>query len=85
MRIGAIFLGAYLLGILLIVVFINTAGGHMSGLLLVFPALPWSLLGNLLFGYHGIAYGTWVGLVLNAVLAFGLGYWIARRRLPDRS
>jgi hypothetical protein len=85
MRIGAIFLGAYLLAILLIIVFINTAGGHMSGLLLVFPALPWSLLGNLLFGYQGIAYGTWIGLALNAVLAFGLGYWIARRRLTDRS
>ena len=80
MRTGAIFLGGYLLGILLIVVFINTAGGHMSGLLLIFPALPWSLLGNLLFGYNGLGYGTWIGLALNAALAFGLGYWIARRQ-----
>ena len=80
MKTGLIFLGGYLLAILLILAFISTLGGHMSGLLLVFPALPWSLLGNLVFGYAGLGIGTWVGLALNAVLAFGLGYWLDRRR-----
>jgi hypothetical protein len=50
----------------------------MSGLLLVFPALPWSLLGHMVLSYDGLGIGTWVGLVVNALLAFGLGY-ICRR------
>ena len=74
MRTGWIFLGVYLLVVAAIGVFAATLGGHMSGLLLVFPALPWSLVGNLLFGYNGLGVGTWVGLALNAVLVFGLGY-----------
>jgi hypothetical protein len=79
MRTGFLFLGAYVLANLLIVAFISTMGGHMSGLLLVFPALPWSLLGNLLLGTSGVGIGTWVGLVLNAALIFGLGCWVGRR------
>ncbi|MEX2197710.1 MAG: hypothetical protein WD886_02795 [Burkholderiales bacterium] len=57
----------------MIALFIVTAGGHMSSLLLVFPALPWPLLGKWLFGYDGFVVGIWSGLALNAVLAFVLG------------
>jgi len=74
LRTGSIFLGVYLLVVAAIVLFAATLGGHMSGLLLVFPALPWSLLGHMLLSYDGLGIGTWVGLALNAVLAFGLGY-----------
>ena len=80
MRTGCVFLGVYLLVIGLIVLFIATLGGHMSGLLLVFPALPWPLIGRLVFGNDGLGIGMFVGLPLNAVLAFALGYWVARRR-----
>jgi len=74
LRTGSIFLGVYLLVVAAILVFAATIGGHMSPLLLVFPALPWSLLGNLLLASDGLGIGTWVGLALNAVLVFGLGY-----------
>lgn len=72
-RLGLLLLGTYLLLIGLIALFIVTAGGHMSSLLLVFPALPWPLLGKWLFGYEGFVVGIWSGLALNAVLAFVLG------------
>jgi hypothetical protein len=78
LRTGFIFLGVYLLVVAAILLFIVTLGGHMSGLLLVFPALPWSLLGHMVLSYDGLGIGTWVGLVVNALLAFGLGY-ICRR------
>src|SRR3982751_4309345 len=72
-RTGWIFLGAYGLVIALILLFIVTAGGDMAGLLLIFPALPWPLLGDWLFGAAGLGYGVVLGLVLNGLLAFGLG------------
>lgn len=67
----------------LIALFVVTAGGHMSSLLLVFPALPWPLLGKWLFGYSGFVVGIWTGLALNAVLAFVLG--LAASQLRNRS
>jgi hypothetical protein len=85
MRTGAILFGVYLAAVLLIVLFIETRGSDMSGLLLIFPALPWSLLGNWAFGFNGLGWGMFGGLAINAGLAFGLGWWIERRRRRARS
>jgi len=82
---GLMFLGTYLLLIGLIVLFIFTAGGHMSALLLVFPALPWPLVGKWLFGYDGFVVGMFMGLPLNAVLAFVLGLAASRLRNHPRA
>jgi hypothetical protein len=84
-RLGLIFLGTYLLLLGLIALFTVTAGGHMSSLLLVFPALPWPLLGKWLLGYEGFVIGIWSGLALNAVLAFVLGLAVSRLRNRPRA
>lgn len=80
---GLIFLSIYLSVLALIALFVFTAGGHMSGLLFVFPALPWPLLGKWLFGFSGFEIGVWVGLVINAAFSFVLGRALSRlkRRL----
>jgi hypothetical protein len=83
-RLGLIFLGTYLLLIVLLVLFIVAAGGHMSSLLLLFPALPWPLLGKWLFGYDGFVIGIWSGLALNTVLAFVLGLAASHLRNHQR-
>ena len=78
---GGIFLGIYAALVGLTVLFMFTAGGDMSGLLIVFPALPWPALGMKLFGPDwGLGVGTLAGLVFNAVIAFYIGAAIARRR-----
>ena len=79
---GWIFLGVYLGVLALIVAFIvSPASSDMSGLLLVLPALPWALLGHWLLGQSwGLGIGTLVGLPLNGVLAYLIGYWIGRWR-----
>jgi hypothetical protein len=79
---GWIFLGVYLGVLALIVAFIlSPAGGHMSPLLLVMPALPWPVVGHLLLGQGwGLGIGTVVGLPLNGVLAYLIGYQIGRWR-----
>jgi len=84
-RAALIFLGTYLLLIGLIALFIVTAGGHMSSLLFVFPALPWPLLGKWLFGYDGFVVGIWSGLALNAVLTFVVGLAASRLRKRPRA
>ena len=78
MRFGWIFLGAYLAMLALIVLFIVFAGGHMSGLLLLFPALPWSLIGLWSSRDIGIQIGVCGGLLVNAGLVFVLGLGTAR-------
>ena len=79
---GWIFAGAYVAVIAAIVIFIfSGAASDMSGLLLVFPALPWPVLGQLLAGPNwGFGIGTMIGLPLNGVLAYLIGYWIGRWR-----
>jgi hypothetical protein len=79
-RLGGILLAVYLAALAAIVIFIVTAGGHMSPLLLSVAALPWSLLGHWLHRGWGLHLGTLLGLPLNAALAFALGYWLARVR-----
>ena len=78
LRGGLVFLAVYLAVLGLIELFIATLGNHMSGLLLVFPALPWPLLGSWLFGGSGFEAGLWIGLVLNALAAFALGLAVSR-------
>ena len=84
-RVGWIFLGTYLFLVGLIVLFSATAGGHMSGLLLVFPALPWPLIGRWFFGYTGFVVGVWGGLALNAILVFVLGLAVSQLRKRSRA
>ncbi len=78
---GGIFLGAYAALVGITVLFMATAGGDMTGLLIVLPALPWPALGMKLIGPDlGLGAGTVAGLVFNAVIAFYTGAAIARRR-----
>ena len=80
-RLGTILAGVYLAILAAIGVFIYTAGGHMSPLLFSVAALPWSLFGHWLHGGgEGMHIGTFLGLALNTVLAFALGYWLACAR-----
>lgn len=79
-RVGLIFLATYLLLLVLLALSIVAAGGHMSNLLFVFPALPWPLLGKWLLGYDGFIVGIWSGLALNTLLAFVLGLAASRLR-----
>ena len=84
-RLGAILLGAYLVALAAIVLFIYTAGGHMSPLLLSVAALPWSLFGHWLHGGGwGLHVGTVVGLPLNGALVFVLGYWLGKPEVLKR-
>lgn len=79
--VGWVFLGAYCGVVALVLVFIAVRGGDMTGLLLVFPALPWPALGSRLFGPNwGLGIGTIAGLVFNALIAFYVGAAIGRRR-----
>ena len=60
---------------------VSPAASDMSGLLLVVPALPWPVIGQLLAGPNwGFGIGTVIGLPLNGVLAYLTGYWIGRWR-----
>ena len=81
-RLGGILLAVYLAVVAAIIVFIHTAGGHMSPLLLSVAALPWSMIGHWLHHGWGLHIGTFVGLAVNGAAAFALGYWFARRRRP---
>jgi hypothetical protein len=80
--VGWIGVGMYVAVVAAIAIFVfSPAASHMSGLLFVFPALPWPLLGHLLLGPNwGLPIGTMVGLPLNGVLAYVIGYWIQRWR-----
>src|SRR2546423_6340337 len=77
-RTGLIALGAYLALIGVIVVMIFRAGGDMSGLLIVIPALPWPMLGAWLLGDYGFGIGVVGGLILNGALAYFAGAGLAR-------
>ena len=77
---GWIFAGAYIGVILAIGAFvISPAASDMSGLLLVVPALPWPVMAEALIGGWGFTIGTLIGLPLNGVLAYFIGYAIGRR------
>ena len=73
--------GAYGVLLALTVIFIATASGDMSGLLIVIPALPWPIVAHWIFRDAGLWIGTLLGLPLNGFLAFSIGYGISRRRL----
>ena len=73
-RVGWIFVGAYCLALLSLLVFIFNAGGDMSGILILYAALPWSMIGNWFGPNWGLGIGTLLGLVLNGAIAFCAGY-----------
>ena len=79
---GWVFLGAYVAVIVAIAIFVfSPAASDMSGLLLVIPALPWPVIGQLLAGPNwGFGIGSIIGLPLNGVLLYLIGYWIGRWR-----
>jgi hypothetical protein len=81
---GWIGLGVYALFIAWMVFLMLTAGGDMSGLLLLVPALPWPVLGQKLFGTWGFSIGFVGGLIANGVLSFAAGYGIGRWRRRAR-
>lgn len=73
---GWLFLGVYGLLLALIALFVAASSGDMSGLLFVFPALPWPLVGMWIYRPGGFGYGVLAGLVLNGALAYALGFWV---------
>jgi hypothetical protein len=81
-RLARVFLYTYLALALLAVLHFVSAGGDMAGLVFVLLALPWPLLGDFLFQHAGFVVGYRVGLLLNPVCVFLLGYWVSlvRRR-----
>ena len=78
---GVVFLGAYAVVIVLVLLAVAVNRGDMSTLLLVLPAMPWPFLGMKIFGPNwGLGAGTLAGLVFNGVIAFYLGAAAARMR-----
>ena len=73
---GLAFLAGYLALVAAAAVFVASSGGDMSGLVFVFIALPWPLLGSWLFGDGGMMAGALLGLALNGAISFGIGYVI---------
>lgn len=79
---GMMFAGAYVFVVAMTLLFVVTSEGDMSGVFIIILALPWSQLGNMLFSHLGVVVGTWLGLVLNAVCVYFLGYffsWVVYR------
>lgn len=64
--------------------YVVTSEGDMTSLLICFAAIPWSIIGNLLFAGGGLIVGTGVGLVINGLCAYLLGYYFDQHRQKKR-
>lgn len=77
-RAGWIFVAVYCLVLAAIIAFVfSPYANHMSALLIVVAALPWSWIGHWIAPIWGWDIGTGVGLLLNGVAAYWLGYGCA--------
>jgi hypothetical protein len=75
---GLIVLGGYVAVLAAAAVFVATSRGDMAGMVFFFIAQPWPLVGFWLFGSGGTDAGMPLGLALNGVIAFGIGYGASR-------
>lgn len=75
---GLVFLAAYVALLVAVLVFVVSQGGGEVGMIFLYLSLPWPSVGFKLFGHLGTGYGALLGLALNGVVAFGIGYGIAR-------
>lgn len=64
--------------------YVVTSEGDMTSLLICVAAIPWSIIGDLLFGDGGLIVGTGVGLVINGLCAYLVGYYFDQRRQKKR-
>jgi hypothetical protein len=77
-KLGLIFLGCYVAVLAAAVIFVATSSGDMSGVVFLYVAQPWPLVGFRLFGFSGTGAGMLLGLPLNGAIAFGIGYGLSR-------
>jgi hypothetical protein len=86
MKLGLIFVSCYVAVLAAAVIFVATSSGDMSGVVFLYIAQPWPLVGFRLLGLSGTGAGMLLGLPLNGVIVFGIGcglsYAFRRNKAP---